>query len=113
MFSDIILPTSNTTEQVDTNKSSNVQSEKDEIVEVIPHPEDQEFYKDFHHWRFCLSKEKDNAVLTDRHWVSFFRMSRREKNLVEMKMAPQINRAIWSLWPGSEIVWKPSAKLIS
>jgi len=98
-------------------KKDMVQMEKSEHkMEVIAHPEDQKFYENYHHWRFNVSPISTNGndtVMKERSWTSFFRLSKEEKKLVDMKMAPGVNRAIWALWPGSEIEWSPSSKLIS
>ena len=98
------------TKSIKENESHPIR--KEEINAIVAHPEDQKYYKEFHRWRFCLSNDEESNTSSNIKWTSFFRLTKREKNLVEMKMAPQINLAIWKLWPGSDIEWKPSAKLL-
>lgn len=112
-FNGKIIPESVPSPKAVNHKDESKPITKDEITDIVGHPDDQKYYKDFRRWRFCLSKGESSDITSNRNWISFFRLSKREKKLVEMKMGPQINLAIWSLWPGSDIEWKPSAKLIS
>lgn len=99
-----------------------VEGTDDEDIDIVAYPEDEKFYEDYRHWRFCVSNKKKkcngdgNQGIRDNNninWTSFFRLSRREKKLVEIKMSPQVNRAIWSLWPDSQIAWTPTSNLIT
>ncbi len=94
----------------------------DEDMVIVAHPDDEKFYEDYHHWRFSVSSKKKKCNndsnqgiqdINNINWTSFFRLSKSEKKLVEIKMSPQVNRAIWSLWPDSQIVWTPSSNLIT
>jgi hypothetical protein len=82
-----------------------------QITDIQPHPEDVKLYKNYRHWRFSVINSS-NSRMGDEQWISYFRLNERQKTFLELKMAPQINKVIWSLWPGSEIEWSPSMSLI-
>jgi hypothetical protein len=64
----------------------------EELQSIQFHPEDEKFYpKEYKRWRFNIGKGNE--------WVSFFRLSGRQKLVVEMKLAPRICVLVRSRWP--------------
>jgi len=85
---------------------------KRDIVQTVANADDQKYYKDFRRWRYCFCEDgldrSDIGSLNGGNWISYFRLNKRQKEIVDIKMAPQINRALWSKWPGSTIEWQLS-----
>eukprot|EP00559_Dactyliosolen_fragilissimus_P009924 CAMPEP_0184858148 /NCGR_PEP_ID=MMETSP0580-20130426/3268_1 /TAXON_ID=1118495 /ORGANISM="Dactyliosolen fragilissimus" /LENGTH=1262 /DNA_ID=CAMNT_0027354131 /DNA_START=55 /DNA_END=3843 /DNA_ORIENTATION=+ len=88
-----------------------------EIEILCAHPEDVKVYpNEFTRWRFDFGTNRSrstsyklvNEVVEDskgsnNYWVPYFRLSARQKLIVERKMAPRVNLAIWSRWPQAAV----------
>ena len=89
----------------------------EEIERTEAHPDDQNYFTDFRRWRFCFHSNNDSNVKGGtvvgnedeaskeklKKWDPFFRLDRRCKEIVQRKMAPTTNLAIWSKWPEATI----------
>lgn len=86
-----------------------------EVEKVAFHPDDEALYPgEYRRWRFDLGdneRSSDVAALDKNirplalgRWIQFFRLNRRQKEIVELKLAPRINAAIHLNWPGSTVV---------
>ena len=91
-----------------------------EILSTEVHLEDERYYpNNFRHWRFRFNYYKEKSSSKGGHtnddedgaaqsqklpaWITFFRLNRRQKEIVERKMSPRINLAIWSKWPDATV----------
>ena len=91
-----------------------------EIRNTEIHPEDKQYYpNNFRRWRFRFNyyahttkgsnigeDEGDDEDVQSQKlpaWIAFFRLSRRQKEIVERKLSPRINLAIWSKWPEATV----------
>ena len=64
----------------------------EELQSIRVHPDDPTFYpEEYRRWRYSIDSNND--------WTSFFRLSGREKLLVEMKLAPRICVLVRTRWP--------------
>eukprot|EP00934_Nitzschia_sp_Nitz4_P006136 Nitzschia sp. Nitz4//scaffold22_size323478//165136//167832//NITZ4_000541-RA/size323478-processed-gene-0.405-mRNA-1//1//CDS//3329543037//6126//frame0 len=86
---------------------------QDEIERVQCHPDDQRDYKEnLRLWRYDMegrSVQKLSAGLVggsssgdkENLWVPYYKLTSRQKLVVEAKFGPKIKSILWSRWPGS------------
>lgn len=89
-----------------------------EIDKTEIHTEDEQYYPDnFRRWRFRFnynssgdindSEQHDEEVQQQSQklpaWVTYYRLDRRQREIVERKLSPRINLAIWSKWPDATV----------
>lgn len=68
---------------------------EDELTGVHANEEDCNFYKDnYRMWRFRFDESTDPTS-----WIPFYRLSKRQKLVVETKLGPKINTILWKRWP--------------
>ena len=78
----------------------------EEIDNTESHPEDERYYpKNYRRWRFRFNFAADQEATSQKlpAWTAFFRLTERQKKIVEQKLSPRINMAIWSKWPGATV----------
>jgi hypothetical protein len=85
--------------------SSPETEDKDEEKDCPPsqecHPEDRINYPtNYKRWRFALSAKTD--------WKPYFRLSSKEKDIVDRRYAPRINLAVRSRFPKADIILPPT-----
>mmetsp|Transcript_29270 Transcript_29270/g.32834 ORF Transcript_29270/g.32834 Transcript_29270/m.32834 type:complete len:1116 (-) Transcript_29270:69-3416(-) len=81
-----------------------------ELERMKIHPDDQRLYlQNYHMWRFDVGNDEDeDTPLQDRkqraeNWIPYFRLTSRQKKIVEIKLGPKINRIIRTRWPDAKI----------
>jgi hypothetical protein len=73
------------------------------------HPDDAKYYPKQHRlWRFDMGEPEGgdldpNSKPRGDHWVPYHSLSRPDQMVVETKFGPQINRILWTRWPGANI----------
>jgi len=87
-----------------------IQIRPSELERMKIHPDDQRLYlQNYHMWRFDIGNDEDeNTPLEDRkeraeNWIPYFRLTSRQKKIVEIKLGPKINRIIRTRWPDAKI----------
>ncbi|MGK3759038.1 MAG: hypothetical protein ACI8RD_011355 [Bacillariaceae sp.] len=79
-----------------------------ELERMKIHPDDQKLYpKKYALWRFDVN-EDENTPLEDRkkqaeNWIPYYRLTSRQKKIVEIKLGPKINTILWTRWPDAKI----------
>jgi hypothetical protein len=81
-----------------------------EVERIKIHPDDQKFYPKKHAlWRYEIGNNEDeNTPLEDRkmqaeNWIPYYRLTSRQKKIVEIKLGPKINTILWTRWPDAKI----------
>jgi len=89
-----------------------------EIDKTEIHVDDEQYYpENFRRWRFRFNfvapEMKDTEDVHDDDevhqsqklpaWITYYRLDRRQKEIVERKLSPRINLAIWSKWPNATV----------
>ena len=68
----------------------------EELERVREHPDDRRFYPNqYNRWRFDVNG--------DGGWQPFYKLSKREKLVVETKVAPRINHIVRTRWSEARI----------
>jgi hypothetical protein len=76
---------------------------EEEMQQVTVHPDDQKYYPGaFKRWRFSIG-DSEQKLRSPVRWTPFFKLSEREKQIVETKLAPKISRILWTRWPKATI----------
>ena len=69
-----------------------------EIEETRSNKSDEELYPgNYSRWRFTFG---DANNVCD---IPFYRLDKRQREIVKMKLAPRVNLAVWKKWPGATI----------
>lgn len=85
---------------------------EEEINRTSYHPDDERFYPgDFTMWRFdmgedCSPGNMNHDVSSEefnRNWTPFYRLTKRQQQVVEMKLGPKIKTILWSRWPHATV----------
>jgi hypothetical protein len=92
-------------EQDEESYNSRITDEEMEQVKV--HPEDQKYYPGaFKRWRYHVV----DLVQTDQEqkmpsvmWTPFYKLTERQQQIVETKLAPTISCILWTRWPKATI----------
>jgi hypothetical protein len=64
---------------------------------LVCHPEDRIIYpNNYKRWRYALSSTTA--------WKPYFRLSPKQKELVDHRYAPRINLAVWSRFPQADVI---------
>jgi len=77
-----------------------------ELKRITINAEDQKLYPNNHKmWRFDLGEDNDDMDKkpSAQSWIPYFKLTSRQKRLVETKLGPKINSIIWTRWPGAVI----------
>lgn len=81
-----------------------------ELANVKIHNDDQRLYPQNHcMWRFDLSyDEGDNTSTEDQkqraeNWIPYFRLTSRQKKIIEIKLGPKISKILRTRWPEGKI----------
>jgi hypothetical protein len=97
-------------QEATTNASSTMAVvSKEETLEVTIHPDDQAFYAgDYGRWRFDMGGDANNMLTDDQkphasEWIPYFRLNHRQKQIVEVKLAPRINLMLRTKWPSATV----------
>ncbi|OEU07874.1 hypothetical protein FRACYDRAFT_197081 [Fragilariopsis cylindrus CCMP1102] len=103
------------TVSVEEHKSNNTRESENqirplELERMKIHPDDQKFYPQKHAlWRYEIGSNQDeNTPLEDRkmqaeNWIPYYRLTSRQKKIVEIKLGPKINTILWTRWPDAKI----------
>ena len=92
---------------------------REDLRRVMFHPEDEKLYHGkFRMWRYKFLEKVDSVHsptvegkkegrnlhgVQESSWKHFFRLSEREKKIIELKMGPKISAIISTRWPGAKI----------
>mmetsp|Transcript_52045 Transcript_52045/g.125617 ORF Transcript_52045/g.125617 Transcript_52045/m.125617 type:complete len:208 (+) Transcript_52045:1953-2576(+) len=107
-------------QQEDTNVSKEKKEEvtREDLRRVMFHPEDEKLYHGkIRMWRYKFLEKGDSVHspkvqgkedrnlhgVQESSWKHFFRLSEREKKIIELKMGPKISAIISTRWPGAKI----------
>jgi hypothetical protein len=89
--------------------SSDLLELKEELDRLLAHPDDSKFYpNNYRLWRFDLGEDPkvsgaDDCKQRGQVWKSYYKLSDREKLMVEAKLGPQICTLLWTRWPRATV----------
>ena len=79
---------------------------QEEINNVSINLDDKNYFpKHYCRWRFRFLKTPSSDSSANNHdvWIPYFRLDKHQKQIVELKLAPKINLAIWSRWQDAKV----------
>jgi hypothetical protein len=86
----------------------------EEMDQVKVHPEDQKYYPGaFKRWRYDvveLVPTDHDQKMPSVKWTPFYKLTERQQQIVETKLAPKISSILWTRWPKATIDSFTSAK---
>mmetsp|Transcript_12011 Transcript_12011/g.27090 ORF Transcript_12011/g.27090 Transcript_12011/m.27090 type:complete len:305 (-) Transcript_12011:1111-2025(-) len=81
-----------------------------ELERIKIHSEDQKLYpRNYKIWRFDPGiNDDENSSTMDKkqpaqNWIPYYRLTSRQKRMVEIKLGPKINTILWTRWPNATI----------
>jgi hypothetical protein len=78
--------------------STNSAVTEEEIKNTRSNESDEKLYPGkFSRWRFTFGDSDDECD------IPFYRLDKRQREIVKMKLAPRVNLAVWENWPGATI----------